>query len=857
MKLYKCKAQNPDYSDSYSLDINGSIIEKKSNPIDPKNNKNIPNKAPLDFAPGDAFGKRYLIMEEIRQEDFGKIYRAIDKEQKKIVTLRIFSPELSENGWLKITQKLKKKQKTGKSRFSKNENQDNIAKLYDLGKVGNTKFISTQCLDDKNPYKLSKRYKKLILSFSISIVLLIGLVVFLALTNMKSINTEAMGTAKKSIAVMYFKNNTGDEKLDHWREALSDLLITDLAQSKYLRVLSEKKLFFILKQLNQLDSKEYPLEVLQDVAKKGKVEYILLGSFNKAGNQYRIDIKLQHAKTGEIIGSETAQGKGEESIFTSVDELTKRIKNNFEFSQELMANDIDRNVGKITTNSPEAYKYYCQGRKYNAMGDSSQCLEYMKKAVAIDPEFAMAYLGIASAYYNMGYDVKNKEYLQKALKLADRLPDKEHYHIQANAYIQSEKTWIKAIDSYKKLLILYPDDVAAYNNLGILYWFLEEWDAAIEKFQIGIANKKDWAILYANQAYAFMGNGQYDRAEQILNYYITNFSINADINRALAYDYICQGKYELSLIEADKAYSLSPNQFENFTLKGDINLLRGNFSAAEEEYNKLLELKEPIAHLEGRIGSATLALLQGKFEKAENHYKNGIKESQTIGEKEWETTLHLFLASLYLKLGKAQKALEKSDDAWKGAIEIDTLSLKKFSLYYKTLAYIEMKELNKAAETAAKLKEQIGMIANKKHMRYYYYLIGMMELKRNNFSKAIKYFERAYSLLPSQHIANWIILHDRHALFLNSLASCYYQQGDLEKAQNEYNKITSLTIGRYMYGDVYAKSYYMLGKIYQQKNWKGKAIDNYQTFLDLWKDADRNIPEIIDAKKQLASLQST
>ncbi len=117
MKLYKCKAESSDYSDSYSIDINGSIIEKKSKTIESKNDKEIPNKAPLDFAPGDAFGKRYLIMEEISQEDFCKIYRAIDKEQKKIVTLRIFSPKLSENGWLKITQKLKEKKKMGNRAF--------------------------------------------------------------------------------------------------------------------------------------------------------------------------------------------------------------------------------------------------------------------------------------------------------------------------------------------------------------------------------------------------------------------------------------------------------------------------------------------------------------------------------------------------------------------------------------------------------------------------------------------------------------------------------------------------------------------------------------------------------------------
>ncbi len=59
-----------------------------------------------------------------------------------------------------------------------------------------------------------------------------------------------------------------------------------------------------------------------------------------------------------------------------------------------------------------------------------------------------------------------------------------------------------------------------------------------------------------------------------------------------------------------------------------------------------------------------------------------------------------------------------------------------------------------------------------------------------------------------------------------------------------------------MFGDIYTKSFYMLGKIYEQKGWKGKAIENYEKFLDLWKDADPGIAELEDARKRLAELQN-
>jgi len=79
--------------------------------------------------------------------------------------------------------------------------------------------------------------------------------------------------------------------------------------------------------------------------------------------------------------------------------------------------------------------------------------------------------------------------------------------------------------------------------------------------------------------------------------------------------------------------------------------------------------------------------------------------------------------------------------------------------------------------------------------------------------------------------------------------------GNLDKARVDYERITSLTTGRIFFGDIYTKSFFMLGKIYEQKGQKDKAIEHYEKFLDLWKDADPGIPEVEDARKRLAGLK--
>lgn len=90
---------------------------------------------------------------------------------------------------------------------------------------------------------------------------------------------------------------------------------------------------------------------------------------------------------------------------------------------------------------------------------------------------------------------------------------------------------------------------------------------------------------------------------------------------------------------------------------------------------------------------------------------------------------------------------------------------------------------------------------------------------------------------------------------MDSLARTYFQAGDLEKAREEFEKILGLTTGRLYFGDIYAKSFYTLGKIAEQKGDGAKALEHYRKFLDLWKNADPGIPEIEDARTRLAGLK--
>jgi serine/threonine protein kinase/Tfp pilus assembly protein PilF len=687
------------------------------------------------------------------------------------------------------------------------------------------------------------------------IVLAIVVVIFVILKLLPPKEILPVPSDKPSVAVMYFKNNTGEEKFDHWRSALSDLLIADLAQSRYLHVLSGDNLYNILRQMNLLEARSYSREEMERVASRGGVNHIIQGDLSKAGENFRINIVLQKADTGEILGSESVDGKGEASILSMVDELTRRIKRNFMLSAEEIASDIDRQVGKIATSSPEALNYYIQGREFHNKGEFRKSIQMMEKALAVDPEFAMAYRSMAMSYNNLLMFSETKKYLHKAFELKDRLSARESYLVEGEFYRNSELTFDKAIEAYTRDINLYPDDTIANTNLGILYTSTEQWDKAIERFDAMIQYKDKSFFPYVNIAEAYRAKGMYETVQKVLEEYIQNFQENDEIRRELALNFFLQEEYDLALAEVDKAFSLNPDSIRNHLIRGNVYFCAEDFEKAEEEYFKILDRKERGYHLYARIVLGTLNLLQGKLESGRQHYQQGLSLAETLGDNWWRVCFHIWMGHSHLRSGRPTDALKEYDLAWKIAPDSDDdLRWQRRALYYKGRAYLALHSFEDAQKAANGIKELVEKGTNKKEIRYFHHLLGLIELGKGNYSRAIAYFKEAISSLPYE-LGLGPFVSDQ-SVFAQPLALAYYRSGEREKAREEYEKILSLTMGMLYYGDIYARSLYWLGKINEEEGLKDKAKEYYQKFLDLWKEADPVLVEVEDAKKRLAGLKS-
>ena len=654
---------------------------------------------------------------------------------------------------------------------------------------------------------------------------------------------------KPSLAVMYFKNNTGDEKLDHWRMAISDLLVTDLSQSRYIKILSSDQLFDILSGMDQADANSYTSKVLKDVAAQGGVKSVLVGSFAKAGDNFRIDITLQEAGTGELLSSERVEGKGEESIFSMVDELTRKIKADLELSTEEIASDIDEELDKITTSSAAAFKFYTQGRKLHNEQKDRESIRMMEEAVAIDPGFAMAYRSMAMAFGNLGLTSENRRCLTKAFELSSRLSDRERYIIEADYYRESERLYDKAVAAYEKLLEIYPDDNMGNTNLGILYNTLEEWNKAIELYARRIRNNPEDPWAYFNILDSYLAMGWPEKAKAAFEGYINNYGENSVFRIYLALVELVQGRYDRALVEAEKADSLNPGFYWNYIAQGCAYRGLGDWEKAEAEYQKALDVEEKAGHLVARRMLGAMYQLRGQFKRAEEEMVKGSQIAEKIGDQGWISDFNQSLAYIFLGSGRPERALEEATKSLQIANEINSLSRQKHILSVKGYAEIESGRAGDAEKTAEALRALIAQDVNKKDIRYPDLLTGRVMLNKGDYPGAIGRLIEAEELLPFEYYFD-----NDQALFMDALARAYFEQGDFDKARAGYEKITRLTLGAFYYGDIYARSFYRLGMISEKQGNKAKAIEHYRRFLDLWKDADPGLPEIEDAKKRLAGL---
>jgi serine/threonine protein kinase/Tfp pilus assembly protein PilF len=644
-------------------------------------------------------------------------------------------------------------------------------------------------------------------------------------------------SGQPTLVVLYFENKSGDRNLDFWRVGLPEVLIPDLSQSRYIRVVTTDELLTVLRRLGLADAREYSSEDIGKIAAQTRATHVLRGSFIKAGESIIITAGLQKPGTGEHATALRLEARDEKDIIAKVDELTKQVKEGLNLTATQIASDVEKEAGKITTSSPEALKYYIEGRGHFSKLEYEQSVAYMEKAVEIDPEFAMAYRSMAVAHHNQGHEAERRKFLKKAQELSARLPENERMLIEAQIF-ESDENYAKDIEILEKLVKTFPGSSMGHSALALAYSSVGDVDKTIEQQDMAVQIMKT-PITVGNLAAFYNGKGLYQKAEDICRSFLQNFEDNGYIHEGLFYSYLCRRQFDLALAEAEKLNLLGASWPWVKGYKGFVLFCKDDFDGTEKilvDYDWQTRLLLARGKINETIGLSQRNLEKSKGDKGKeaNAYRGLAQALETNG--------------LYENAGQAFAKGQKLLAEYLAESGLPYLpSQQKWDLLDKGIIQAEMKSFDEARKTADELKSLIEKGINTRELRSCEYILGLIELGKKNYRQAADLFGKACGRLDFEGDAS----------FFDPLARALYESGDLDSARKEYEKITLLTTGRFDYGYIYAKAFYMLGKIAEQQGDKTRASQNYRKFLDLWKDADPGLPEVADAKKRLAGLNGS
>jgi len=613
------------------------------------------------------------------------------------------------------------------------------------------------------------------------------------------------------ILISDFENQTGDQIFDR---SLKTALTIGIQQSQYINVFPESRMQETLRRMRKEKVGKLDEGLACEIALREGIKAVLACGINQVGNVYLLSGRLIDPDTRLVALTEGVQAAGKDQVLTSLNGLATRIRKKL---GESMASISRQNTPllRATTASLEALKTYVEGKQLTGSNDKAG-YDLIRQAVAMDPDFALAHADLGVHYYISGEREKGEEHFKKALSLLDRLTLREQLWIRALV-----EDWRgnreEAVDQYKTYLAKYPGDLGAWYRLGWTYMApLQQPDPAIEAFK------------------------------KVLELDPSN--LGAYINIATCYN--IKKQYSEALKNYQKAFDLSPEQITGMYVNHEYGFMlveMGEIEKARETFEKMFS-KEDWLKARGHRSLALLDMYQGKYSAATNHLQESILINKVAGSKVSLFRDRMFLANVYRVKGMTDEF--ESELAEAGRL----LSTEHFSPEWMIITgklYPRMGKIDEANkllnEMSLRMKDTVALsgvarstISDEVSFNI---LKGEIALANQRAQEAVDILELTYRLKQDSNI-------------LESLAKAYLVLSKPEEAIKRYQQIISLKELGEENQECWILAHYELGKIYEQLNDLPKAQKYYEHFLNIWKEADPDIPMVVEARQRLAAIKN-
>jgi len=610
------------------------------------------------------------------------------------------------------------------------------------------------------------------------------------------------------ILITDFENMTGDTVFDG---SLETALTVGIQQSQYVNIFPRSRVRETLKRMRREDVKKLDESIGREVALREGIKGLLACQISKIGEEYLLTGRIVDPNTQAAVFSYASQAKGKDGILGALDGLARKVRRGLGESLSRISRQ-KLPLPSATTSSLEALKYYTGGR----MASGNTAFKLLQQAIELDPEFALAHAELGLKYYLDTNRTKGEEHFQKALSLLDRLTTREKLLIQA--FVEDWRgNRDQGIENYRAYLLQYPDDKGVWYRLAYAYQISSRFELGIEAFQKVLALDSSDAGAYVNIATCYQNLGK--KAEALENY--------------------------------QKAFQLDPGQATGIYVNNEYGFLLvkvGRIPDALKTFEMMVQRSEPSKKVKGFRSLGLLNMYQGKYSAAQPFFREAIVLDKTLKFSLSEIRERLYLASIFSQKGQP----EGFEREMKAVHEIQKqVKIEPYFLYLIGRAHARAGQILEARQQLQELESRLGDLlaasglirSNQGDQASLHRLKGEVELTEKKYDEAINSLSMAARMGADEIEEN--------------LAYALRQKGDLDKAIEKYLEFLKVEPLGYEPQESWILAHFQLGKLYEQKGQPEEAVKYYERFLEIWKDADLDLPALIEAKKQLVLLKKS
>ncbi len=292
-------------------------------------------------------------------------------------------------------------------------------------------------------------------------------------------------TEKDSVLLADFVNKTGDPVFD---DALKQALSIQLSQSPFLNIVSDRKVEETLRLMGQPGQRITP-DVAREVCIRTGSKATVLGSISDLGSQYVIGLNAVGCGNGDTLAIEQGQAANKQDVLNALGKAATKLRG--KLGESLASVEKFDVPVEATTSSLEALKAYSMAGATRRRKGNAEAIPFFKRAIELDPNFALAYAGLSVSYFNLNQTGLAAENATRAYELRGRVSERERYRISTTYYHAVTGELEKSVQVYELWSKSYPRDDTPPMNLGVVYQQLGQYDKAVIETETGAAARTD------------------------------------------------------------------------------------------------------------------------------------------------------------------------------------------------------------------------------------------------------------------------------------------------------------------------------------------------------------------------------